>query len=128
MIFLLIFFLSWLSGLFVIFLIAFGIYDSFSVIDITSFTMISFVGCLIMIPLYFLVLNWLKKKINAEKQKFYFPLTLIFLVNLPVYFIIWLNTNDLYGKSEAFLFYLGFFTTAIMFGVLWAWKIKAIKN
>jgi len=127
MIFLLIFFLSWLSGLFVILLIAFILYDSFSIIDITSFAVFTFVGCLIVIPLiYLLVLKYSKRKITGKKQFIYFPASLALLANLPVYFIIWLNTNDLYGKNEAFLFFTAFFTTAIVFGIAWAWKEKVL--
>ena len=128
MIFLLIFLLSWLSGLLVIFLFAFLSYESFSIVDVTIFVVIILIGCIILIPIfYLLVLKWLNKKITASKRFFYFPAALILIANLPAYFIIWKETNDLYGQGEAMLFYLGFCTIAFVFGISWAWKNNILK-
>lgn len=125
MIFLLSFLISWLSGMFMILLLAFISYEQFSFIDITSFAVLMLAGCIIVIPLiYLLVLKFLEKKIYGNKQFIYFPATLILLANLPVYYIIWSKINDLYGKSEGLLFVSGFVTTGLMFGILWAWKNK----
>jgi hypothetical protein len=123
MIFVLVFLLSWLSGLLIIFLFAFLSYESFSVVDITSFAVFTLVGCIVLIPIFYrLVLKWLNRKINPDKRFFYFPAALILVANLPAYFIIWKETNDLYGQGEALLFYLGFCTIALVFGISWAWK------
>jgi hypothetical protein len=128
MIFILVFLLSWLSGLLVIFLFAFFLYESFSIVDITSFAVFTLAGCIILIPVFYLLtLNWLNKKITANKRFFYFPIALILVANLPGYFIIWKETNDLYGQGEAILFYLGFCTIAFVFGILWAWKNNILK-
>ena len=113
----------------VVYLLAFSIYDSFSIIDISSFAVFTFAGCLIVIPLIYLVaLKYSKRKITGRKQFIYFPAILSILANIPVYLIIWLNSNDLYGRDEAFLFFTAFFTTAIIFGIAWAWKEKALRE
>jgi hypothetical protein len=59
-----------------------------------------------------------------NSQILYFSVILALLANLPVYFLIWLKTYDLYGKPEAILFYAGFLTIGIIFGTGWAWKKK----
>jgi hypothetical protein len=106
-----------------ILLFAFTSYTSFSIIDITSFAVFTLAGCIIIIPaIYLPFLKYLGKKVSDGKQFFWFPVALILLANLPVYFIIWLKTNDLYGRSEAILFFLAFVTTALVFGLSWAWK------
>lgn len=123
MIFLLSFLLSWLSGLFVVLLVAFISYESFSIIDITSFAVLTLAGSLITIPLiYLLTLKFMIKRVSGKKQFTWFPVSLIVIANLPVYFIIWQKTNDLYGWNEAVLFYFAFITTAFVFGISWAWK------
>lgn len=123
MIFFLSFMLSWLSGITAILLAAFVSYESFSIVDITSFAALTLAGCAIVIPLlYISSLGIIKKKVTGKKQFLAFPLTLVSLANLPVYFFIWFNTNNLYGRSEAVLFFLSFSTTAAVFGLSWAWK------
>lgn len=69
----------------------------------------------------------LSKKITGNNQYFYFPVSLVLLANLPAYFAIWYATNDFFGPSEALLFYLGFGTTAFVFGIAWAWKNNVLK-
>jgi hypothetical protein len=128
MIFILVLLLSWLSGLLVIFLFAFSSYESFSIVDVTSFAVFTLAECIILIPIfYLLLLKWLNKKITATKRFFYFPIALILIANLPAYFIIWKETNDLYGQSEATLFYLGSCTIAFVFGISWAWQNNVLK-
>ena len=81
-------------------------------------------GCLILLPgIYLPVLYLLNRKIK-QNQILYFPLLLVLFANLPVYFLIWLKTYDLYGKSEAILFYTGFLTIGIIFGMGLAWQNK----
>ena len=129
MIILLSFLLSWLSGMFVILVAAFISYEQFGIIDITSFTVLTLAGCIIVIPLIYLpVLKFLNRIVNADKQFIWFPACLILLANLPVYFIIWLKNNDLYGWSEAVLFMLGFVITALIFGLCMAWKNKTRRK
>jgi len=127
-IFILLFFLSWLGGLLILFLAAFFSYEFLSVVDITSFAVFLLAGCLILLPgIYLPVLYLLNRKIK-QYHIFYFPLLLALLANLPVYFVIWLKTYDLYGKSEAILFYAGFLTIGIVFGMGWAWKRKKLDE
>ena len=131
-IFILLFLLSWLGGLFILLLAAFFSYEFLSVVDITSFAVFLLAGCLILLPcIYLPVLKLLSARRKhaqhpAENQIFYFPALLVLLANLPVYSLIWLKTYDLYGKSEAILFYAGFLTIGIIFGTGWAWKRKKI--
>ena len=123
MIFFLSFLLSWLSGFFVILIVSFISYESFSIVDITSFAVFTLGSCLIVIPIFYLLtLKYLGNKITGIKQYVWFPVLLILIANLPVYFMIWLKTNDLYGKNEAFLFLYAFITTAFIFGISLAWK------
>ena len=125
MLYVLSFFLSWLSGMLTIFIIAFFSYDQFSIIDISSFAIITFAGFLILFLLiYLIVLRILNKKIGVSKQFICFPLIFSSLANLPVYFLILKTTGDLYGPSEATLFTLGFLTIGLVFGIFWAWKNK----
>lgn len=129
MIFLLSFLLSWLSGLLVVLVVAFFSYDDFSIVDITSFAVFTLAGCLILIPLiYSFVIKFLKRKTGGRWQFFYFPASLVLLANLPMYIIILLNTNNLYGPSEALLFTFCFATTGLVFGVCMARKNKALKS
>ena len=131
-IFILLFLLSWLGGLLILLLAAFFSYEFLSVVDITSFAVFLLAGCLILLPgIYLPVLYLLNRKIKharhpVENHILYFPLLLALLANLPVYFLIWLKTYDLYGKSEAILFYAGFLTIGIVFGMGWAWKNKKL--
>ena len=123
------FLLSWLCGMLVILITAFYSYDQFSIIDISSFAVMSFAGFLILfVVIYLLVLNMINKRIAGSKQFIYFPLVFSLLGNLPVYFIIWLNVGNYYGKGEATLFTLGFLTCGFVFGLFWAWKNKMLSQ
>jgi len=125
-IFILLFLLSWLGGLFILLLAAFLSYEFLSVVDITGFAVFLLAGCLILLPgIYLPVLKLMTPRIK-NSQLLYFSVILALLANLPVYFLIWLKTYDLYGKPEAILFYAGFLTIGIIFGTGWAWKRKKI--
>ena len=129
MIYFLSFLLSWLCGMLVILITAFFSYDQFTIIDITSFAVMTFVGFIIIfLVMYLLVLKMVNRRISGNKQFIYFPLIFAFLANLPVYFIIWNKVGDYYGKGEATLFTLGFFTSGFVFGLFWAWKNKIITQ
>ena len=129
MLYVLSFFLSWLSGMLTILIIAFFSYDQFSIIDISSFAMLTFAGFLFLFLLiYLIVLRIVNKKVGVSKQLIYFPLIFSFLANLPVYFLIWKNMGDLYGSSEATLFTLGFMTSGLVFGSFWARKNKMLSQ
>ncbi len=128
MLFVLFFLLSWLSGLLTVLLVAFITYEQFSIIDITSFAVFLFIGSLLLIPIvYYPLLKWLGRKIGVNKMIGY-PLLLVFLANLPVYYIIWLKEGDLYGKDEAFLFFLAFIVTGLVFGMASAWKKLKVEG
>lgn len=115
--------------MFVIFLVAFFSYEYLSVVDIMGFVVFMIVACLVMIPIiYRLVINLLRKRVPDAKRFFYFPAVLIVFANLPVYIIIVLKTNDLFGWNEAMLFFLGFLTTALVFGLSMAWKQQVLTN
>lgn len=117
------FLLSWLCGMLLILISAFYSYDQFSITDITSFAVFTFAGFLIVfLVVYLLLLRFMSKRIDRTKQFIYFPLIFSTLANLPVYFIIWKNTPELYGRSEANLFTIGFLTSGLIFGLFWAWK------
>ena len=119
------FLLSWLCGMLVILISAFYAYDQFSIIDITSFAVLMFAGFLILfLGIYLLVLKFISKKIQAPWQFIYFPLVFAGIANLPVYFIIWKNTPEFYGRGEANLFTMGFMTCGLIFGFFWAWINK----
>ena len=123
------FLLSWLCGMLVILITAFYSYDQFSIIDITSFAVMTFAGFLLLFLLiYLLVLKTINKKISTGKQFLYFPFIFSLLANLPVYFIIWKNVGNYYGKDEATLFTLGFLTIGFVFGLFWAWKNKMVRQ
>ena len=127
MLYVLSFFLSWFSGMLTILIIAFFSYDQFSIIDMSSFAVLTFAGFLILFLLiYLFVLRIVNKKIVVSKQFIYFPLIFSLPANLPVYFLIWKNLGDLYGSSEAALFTLGFMASGLVFGSFWAWKNKML--
>ena len=108
---------------------AFYSYDQFSIIDITSFAVMSFAGFLmVFLVIYLVVLKTISKKIGGSKQFIWFPLVFSLLANLPVYFIIWMNVGNYYGTGEATLFILGFVTSGFVFGIFWAWKNKMINQ
>jgi len=128
MLYVLSFLLSWLSGMLVILITAFFLYDQFSMIDIVSFVVLTFTGFLILFLLiYLILLKMVNNKIIAGKQFIYFPIIFSLFANLPVYFLIWKNMADLYGSSEATLFTLGFLTSGFVFGLFWAWKNKMLS-
>jgi len=123
------FLLSWLSGMLVILGTAFFSYDQFSMIDIATFAVLTFAGFLTLFLLIYLVaLRMVNKKIVIAKQFIYFPIIFSLLANLPVYFLIWKKTGNLYGSSEATLFTLGFLTSGFVFGLFWAWKNKILSQ
>lgn len=123
------FLLSWLCGMLVILATAFYSYDQFSIIDISSFAVMTFVSFLVLfLVIYFLVLKKINKRISGGKQFIYFPLVFSLLANLPMYFIIWKNVGNYYGKSEATLFTLGFLTSGIVFGLFGAWENKMLSQ
>ena len=123
------FLLSWLCGMLLILITAFFSYDQFSIQDITSFAVFTFAGFLILFLLiYLIVLKTINKKIVGNKQFIYFPIIFSFLANLPVYILIWKNTPELYGQSEATLFTLSFLTSGFVFGLFWAWKNKLVNQ
>lgn len=129
MLYFLSFLLSWLSGMLVILITAFYSYDQFSIIDITSFGVMTFFGFLIMFLLvYLLVLRMISKKISGPKQFIYFPMIFALPANLPAYLLIWKNIGNYYGTGEATLFFLGFFTSGLVFGLFWAWKNKILSH
>ncbi len=128
MLYFLSFLLSWLTGMLAILITAFFSYDQFSIIDITSFAMITIVGFLILFLLiYLMVLKFINKRITGSKQFIYFPLIFCLLANLPVYFLIWRNTGDAYSSNEAILFLVSFFVSGFVFGIFWAWKNKIVQ-
>jgi len=123
------FLLSWLCGMLVILITAFYSYDQFSIIDITSFAVMTFIGFLLLfLVIYLFILKTINKKISGSKQFIYFPLIFSLLANFPVYFITWKNVGNYYGKGEATLFTLGFFTIGLVFGLFWAWKNKIVRQ
>jgi hypothetical protein len=123
MIFFLASLLSWLCGFFAILVTAFFTYDYFSIIDITSFGILSFMGVAITIPvLYLPMVKWLKKKISLKQQFIYFPVAVMLIANIPLYVITWMNTPVNCGTTEAILFTTGFATTAIVFGLAMAYR------
>ena len=123
------FLLSWLCGMLMILIIAFFSFDQFSIQDITSFAVFTFTGFLILFLLiYLIVLKTINKKIVGNKQFIYFPIIFSFLANLPVYILIWKNTPELYGQSEATLFTLSFLTSGLVFGLFRAWKNKMLSQ
>ena len=129
MLYFLSFLLSWLSGMLAILIAAFYSYDQFSIIDITSFAVMTFVGFLILFLLiYLFVLKTANKKIAEPKQFIYFPLLFSLLANLPAYLLIWKNIGNYYGTGEATLFILGFLTSGLVFGLFWAWKNKMLSQ
>lgn len=124
------FLLSWLSGMLVILVIAFFLYEHFSMIDIASFAMLTFAGFLILFLLIYLVtLKIVTKRIATNNKQFIcFPIIFSLLANLPAYFLIWKNVGDLYGSSEGTLFILGFLTIGLVFGLFRAWKNKMLSH
>ena len=123
MLYFLSFLLSWLCGMLVILITAFFSFDQFSIIDITSFAVLTFAGYLILFLLiYLIMLKTAGKKVSSIKQFIYLPLLFSVVANLTVYFLIWKNIGNYYGRSEATLFIGGFFTSGIIFGLFWAWK------
>lgn len=125
MLYILSFFLSWLSGMLTILIAAFFKYDVFSMIDIVSFATLSFAGFLLLFLLIYLIfLNMINNKLVANKQLVFFPVIFSIAANLPVYFLIWKYMGNLYGSSEAILFTLGFLSSGVVFGLFWAWKNK----
>lgn len=127
MLYVLSFFLSWLSGMLTILIIAFFSYDEFSIIDISSFAVLTLIGYLILFLLIYLItLRIVNNRIEASKQFIFFPIIFSVVVNLPVYFLIWKSKGDLYGSSEATLFTLGFMVSGLVFGLFWAWKNKMV--
>ena len=127
-IFILLFLLSWLGGIFILLLAAFFSYEFLSVVDITSFAVFLLAGCLILLPgIYLPVLKLMTPGIK-NNQILYFPALLALIANLPVYFLIWLKTYDLYGKTEAILFYIAVLTIGVIFGTGWAWKRKKMDE
>jgi heme/copper-type cytochrome/quinol oxidase subunit 2 len=121
--------LSWLSGMLIILITAFFKYDQFSIIDITSFAVFTFVGFLILfLMIYFILLRTIAKKVAVSKQFIYFPFLFALLANLPAYIVIWLNTPALYGSGEATLFTIGILTSGLVFGLFWAWKNKMLSS
>jgi hypothetical protein len=108
---------------------AFYSYDQFSLIDITSFAVMTFVGFSIMFLLiYLFVLKTVNKKIVWPKPFIFFPLIFSLLANLPAYLLIWKNTGNYYGTGEATLFIIGFLTSGFVFGLFWAWKNKMLRQ
>lgn len=129
MIYVLSFFLAWLCGMLVILISAFFSYDQFSIQDVTSFAVFTFAGLLVLFLLiYLIVLRIITKKTGSTRQFIYFPVIFAFPANFPVYILIWKNTPELYGESEATLFTLSFLTSGFIFGLFWVWKHKIVKQ
>lgn len=123
------FFLSWLSGMLAILITAFFSYNEFSLIDMTSFAILTFAGFLVVFLLIYLVtLRIANKKITSGKQFIFFPAIFSLIANVPVYFLIWKNMGDLYGSSEATLFTIGFFASGFVYGLFRAWKNKMLSR
>src|SRR5262245_34063592 len=119
------FLLSWLCGMLSILVAAFFSYDQFSLIDITSFAVMTLAGFLLLfLVIYIVVLIILNKKIAGARQFMYLPLVFSLPANLPAYIFIWTKAGEYYGKGEAVLFTIGFFTAGVVFGLFHAWKNK----
>jgi len=129
MLYILSFLLSWLSGMLVILTTACSLDDQFSLVDIISFAVMTFFGFLIMFLLIYLpVLRMSNKKIITLNEFIYFPLLFALLANLPIYFLICVNTGKYYGTNEATLFIVGFLTSGLVFGLFCAWKNKMLSQ
>lgn len=104
-------------------------YDEFSIIDITSFALLTFAGLLVLFfSIYLLSLALVNKKVMRGNQFIFFPTIFSVIANLPVYFLIWINNGDHYGNTEATLFTLGFMTSGFVFGLFWAWRNKVLNS
>lgn len=129
MLYFLSFLLSWLSGMLVILITAFFLYDEFSIIDITSFASLTFAGFLFLfLLLYFPALRLANKKALGRNQFIIFPIIFSLIANLPVYVLIWKNMEVLYGSREAILFTAGFLTSGFVFGLFRAWQDKVLSS
>jgi len=121
------FLLSWFCGMFVILVTAFFTYEEFSIIDITSFAILTFIAFFILVILiYTPLLIILRKQSHRFHLLQFIPAALIFLANLPVYFLVWRYTGNLYGRNEAFLFTINFASAALIYGLCMEWKNKVV--
>jgi hypothetical protein len=121
--------LSWLCGFSAILAAAFFSYDYFSIIDITSFGSLSFMAIAVTVPLFYLPLIWwMKKRISISRQFIYFPAGLALFANPPLYFVTWINTPVNCGVTEAMLFTTGFIVTALVFGLVMAYRQRRLSN
>lgn len=110
--------LAWLCGLVTILGASYCLYETPGIVDAVSYMMILFFACVILNGLVYLpVLYVLCKKFNEHNVVRYAPWLLAGIVNLPLYAVIVWQSDKVFGKGEAVLFFLGFVMVALVFGV-----------
>jgi hypothetical protein len=75
-----------------------------------------------------LILKKIRLHISADKRVFIMPLILSVVVNIPVYILLWIGSEQVFGAGEALLFSIGFMMVALFFGASYALFIKPVNQ
>ncbi|MCW5911452.1 MAG: hypothetical protein KIT62_10275 [Cyclobacteriaceae bacterium] len=120
---------AWICGLLAVLFTSAVRFEIPGIADVMGFGSYLLIGTIILTATCYLPLLWLAGKQNFMLKRFYqLPLLLALVANLPLYIILWMRNGEKYFSSEAYLFTLGFFVIAYMFGVAYTWKSETLKN
>ena len=116
---------AWLAGLCSILTLSYFKYETPGIQDAIGFGGLLLFACIVLIPLLYIPTLLLLRRSKLSVSKLFLPLSLIFIANIPVYFILWKLHKTQMGSGEGFLFFVGFIVIGCVFGLSYPFtKIK----
>ncbi len=79
---------------------------------------------LISIPLFYLPLLWVYRKLNAPNSIWLRALLLLLIGNIPIYILLFVQYKGRMSLPEAWLFLIGMISVAAFFGLFYRHKNK----
>lgn len=118
---------GWLTAISVTLIISLAKFETPGIPDIIGFGSYFLIGSAAMVPLCYLpmlyaIRRWLPEKINM------LPLALCTIANTPLFIVLWLQAGSGFFLSEAFLFIVGFFLLALVFGAGLIWNVTLTSS
>lgn len=115
--------ISWLSGVAVISASSYLFYHELSAADFIGFAGMSLIGALVVFAaLYTPGLLWLRKRLRGCRPALLFPLAAGLILNAPLLLLLAFMAGRKMAVSEAILFASGFLTMGAIFGLGFVWR------
>ena len=102
------FMVTWLVSLAVVMVVAIINGEPISIADLSGFGGLLLFSCLIALPLFYLPLMWVYKRLNIPSLTVLRSLVLLTVCNIPIYLLLMKQYKGKMATSEAVLFLIGY--------------------